>query len=415
MKKSLVALAVVGAFSAPAMADVTISGAINVGPVWGRSSDSSAAGTSNDIRSVSSQTKSYSATALTSNYSNINITSTDDIGGGNKLVFNYSLDVSNSGSTVHDPNSNANTSTGAIGNVARARNTNMQIQGSWGSVGMGINEHIYERYQYSTDVLDGAVGIGGNLQMLGSAGGGAFDNGNANCTAASGCMEFYRRQGHSIFFDSANYGGVTFGAAFSLNAYKTSSTDTDNPRFWSFGAKYAPEGGPFFLDAAYERHNNMYGLNAIAGVTGGTRSKDSGLQVGGGVSFGNISVNLRWERLNYKITSGISGSAISQYERDAVWAGLKLTTGTGYAGLQVGMADDGSCDRVNGASCDAKDTGAFMITGGYFHNLSNQTQLQFLFSRTNNDSLANYVNIGSPGGGAGSDGTSIGFGIKHVF
>lgn len=402
MKKSLVALAVVGAFSAPAMADVTISGAINVGPAWGRISDGSASTETNDIN-AGTGTKGFSNTGLTSNYSNINITSTDDIGGGNKLVFNYSLDVSNSGSTVHD-----------VDGAARSRNTNLQFQGSWGSFGMGINEHIYERYQYSTDVLDGAVGIGGNLQMLGSVGGNVFDNGNKNCTAAAGCMEFYRRQGHSLFFDSANYGGLTFGVALSLNAYKDTANDASTPRFWSAGVKYAPEGGVFFIDAAIERHLDMYGVQAIAASGTGTSSSDTGLQVGGGVTFGSVSINLRYERLDYS-TDGLATGAVSDYSRDAFWAGVKFGMATGYAGLQVGLASDGDCDKVGGASCNATDTGAFMVSGGYFHNLSNQTQLQFLFSITRNDRLANYVNIGSPGGGAGADGTSLGFGVKHVF
>lgn len=402
MKKSLVALAVVGAFSAPAMADVTISGAINMGPAWGRISDGTSSATSNSIRSGGGQ-QGFSNTGLTSNYSNINITSTDDIGGGNKLVFNYSLDVSNTGSTVHD-----------VSGAARSRNTNMQIQGGWGSFGMGMNEHIYERYQYSTDVLDGAVGIGGNLQMLGTVGGNVFDNGNASCSSTSGCMEFYRRQGHSLFFDSANYGGLTFGVALSLNAYKGSASDVDTPRFWSAGVKFAPEGGAFFIDAAIEKHLDMYGVQAIAASGAGTSSSDTGIQVGGGVMFGNLSINLRYERLDYS-TSGLSAGAVSDYTRDAIWAGVKLGMASGYAGLQVGMADDGDCDRVGGAACNASDTGAFMVSGGYFHNLSNQTQLQFLFSVTRNDSLGNYLNIGSPTTYAGGDGTSLGFGIKHVF
>lgn len=407
MKKSLVALAVVGAFSAPAMADVTISGAINVGPTWGNVKDATATTSSNSLR-AGSGAKGFSATSMTSNYSNINITSNDDIGGGNKLVFNYSLDVSNTGSTVHDTSGSA-----------RSRNTNMQIQGAWGSFGMGMNEHLYERYQYSTDILDGAVGIGGNLQMLGTTGGNVFENGNSSCTASAGCQEFYRRQGNSLFFDSADYSGLTFGVALSLNAYKTSSTDTNTPRFWSAGVKYAPAGGAFYVDAAIERHTNFYGLQAVSAnvQTDGTSSTDTGFQVGAGANFGNIGLNVRFERLKYDIdtyATAVAGGDVTSYERDAIWASVKLGLSTGYAGVQVGIASDGDC-TVAAGSCNSSDTGAFMLTGGYFHNLSNQTQLQLLFSYTNNDSLANYVNIGSPSSGVGMDALSLGVGIKHVF
>jgi Gram-negative porin len=404
MKKTLLALAVAGACAVPAYADVTLSGAINMGPVWGRVSDGSGSGNSNSIRSGSTA-KGFSGTGLTSNYSNINITSNDDIGGGNKLVFNYSLDVSNSGSTVHD-----------TAGAARSRNTNMGIMGGWGGVYMGINEHLYEQYQYKSDVLDGAVGIGGNLQMLGTTGGGVFDNGNSGCTASSGCQEFYRRQGHALWFDSANYGGVTFGVALSLNAYKSSASDTNTPRFWSAGVQYKPDGGPFYIDAAIERHTNFYGVQAITGgSSAGTSSKDTGVQIGGGVMFGDLSLNLRFERLSYETDAGLSAGVVNKYERDAIWAGLKLGMATGYAGLQIGLASDGDCERVGGAGCSASDTGALMIAGGYFHNLSKQTQLQVLGSYTNNDSLGNYINIGSPSSGTGVDGLSFGLGIKHVF
>jgi hypothetical protein len=56
-----------------------------------------------------------------------------------------------------------------------------------------------------------------------------------------------------------------------------------------------------------------------------------------------------------------------------------------------------------------------MITGGYGHNLSKQTTLLFYGSITNNDSLASYVNIGSPSVGPGSDGRSFAVLVKHAF
>jgi hypothetical protein len=57
-----------------------------------------------------------------------------------------------------------------------------------------------------------------------------------------------------------------------------------------------------------------------------------------------------------------------------------------------------------------------MITAGYGHNLSKQTTLLFYGSITNNDSLASYVNIGSPPGvGPGSDGRSFAVLVKHAF
>lgn len=410
MNKKLLVLALAGAFIAPAaMADVTISGTINMGPGWGSSSDgtSNAAGNSitGAIAPISGPTDSrlgYSNTGLTSNNSNVNLNSTEDIGDGNKVVFNAQLDFSNTGSTVHDTD-------GAL----RQRNTFMGFEGNWGSLRLGINEHIYERYMYQSDVLDGAAGIGGNLQMLGSPGGVVFDARNqGNCSATSGCAGFYRRTSNSIWYDSPDIAGFTFGVAMTLNAYQGSKTDT-KPGVLSMGAQYKPADMPFFVNVAYERHKDMFGLNFITGQTTGTGSTDTGMQIGGGVNLGDLGLFARWEQLKYK-TEGLS-SGIGEYKRDAIWLGAKYNVPTGYLALQIGMANDGKCSNVASGNCNASDTGSTMIAGGYGHNLSKQTQLLFYGSMTNNDQYANYINIGSPIAPRGSDGKSIALLIKHSF
>ena len=93
MKKSIIALAVAGAFAAPAaMAEVTISGAINLGIQVGKSSAGSVAAN-----------KSLTTNQLGANYSHIDIESVDDIGGGNKVIFHYQFDIS--GTSTANPGS----------------------------------------------------------------------------------------------------------------------------------------------------------------------------------------------------------------------------------------------------------------------------------------------------------------------
>ncbi|MFO1321898.1 MAG: porin [Burkholderiales bacterium] len=415
MNKKLLVLALAGAFVAPAaMADVTISGTINAGPIWGSSSDATATGTNNSI-TTSATAKGWSTLGLTSTYSNINLNSTEDIGDGNKVVFNYSFDVSNTGSTVHD--------VGATNNL-KSRNTFIGFEGGWGSLRMGINEHIYERYMYMSDTMDGAAGIGGNLQMLGTAGfGNVFQVANGSCGPSSGCQGFYRRSGNSIWYDSPDISGFTFGIAAGLNAYQASNSGP-KPTFLSMGGQFKPADLPFFLNIALERHKDFFGLQGITGAVnlgaGGlnnanaTGSTDTALQFGGGFTFGDINIYARFEQLKYK-TDGLTGGQLTEYKRNATWLGLKYNLPTGYATIQIGMANDGKCSISNGAACDATKTGATMVTGGYAHNLSKQTQLLFYGSLTNNKELASYVNIGSPSAGPGADGKSIALLVKHSF
>jgi len=397
MNKTLIALAVGAAFVAPAAyADVTLSGSINMGLAVVKSGDASSH-TGNSITGATAGGGSITNTQVTTNYSNITIGSLEDLGGGLKLDFAFQMNppLNNNGTIT-----NRNSHIGLVGD-------------SWGGVWYGTNEQLYEAYYYTVDPLDGAAGIGGNLQMLGTPGGSAFQNGNSGCSNGSGCAEFYRRQGEAIWFDSADYAGVTFGVGVGLNAYKTSAT-TDGPRFITAGVQYKPAGGPFFVNVGYEKHSDFFGLNQITGVGGATSSRDTGLQIGGGVTFGDFSILARYEELDYK-SNGLAGATVNEYKRSAIWLGGKMTLPTGYVGLQVGIADSASCSKANGSGCNADNTGAKMVSAGYFHNLSKQSQLQFIGSYTNNDTLANYINIGSPNQAPGADSKSLAVLLKHVF
>jgi hypothetical protein len=57
-----------------------------------------------------------------------------------------------------------------------------------------------------------------------------------------------------------------------------------------------------------------------------------------------------------------------------------------------------------------------MFGVGYFHNLSKQSQLQFIYGRTDNDDNATYTQAGAPNGGAaGATQQVFHVGIKHTY
>ena len=108
---------------------------------------------------------------------------------------------------------------------------------------------MYERYLYSVDPLDGAAGVGGNLQMLGTPGYGQVFNqvtGGASVIPGMngsllGNAEFYNREEGAIWYDSPNWNGFTFGAYTTLSQFKNNGTPTTpgvNPTIWGGGAKY---------------------------------------------------------------------------------------------------------------------------------------------------------------------------------
>jgi len=386
MKKSLIAVAVAGLFAAPvAMADVTISGAINLGIEVSKSSSGTAGGPS------------LSRNQLNSNYSNINISSSDDIGNGNKVVFNYQLVV--------------NPQVATPGNNPFNRNSYLGIAGNWGAFKMGTNENVYERLMYQADPMDGALGPGGNLMILGTPGANtAFDVGQSACGSAANtnganCMGFYRRTDQTIWYESPNWSGFTFEVDYTLSAFK--DTAGVDPKVVSLGGKFAPEGAPFYIDAAYEKHDDMFGGRGL-GMANGSGSSDTGIQVGGGFNFGDLGLHLRYEILKYEIDG--STTAVNEYERDAIWFGVKWNLPSGYVGAELGIANEGDTNAGT-----ATDTGAAMFGIGYFHNLSKQSQLQFIYGRTDNDAAAQYTQAAAPLGTAGSDHQVFHVGIKHTF
>lgn len=392
MKKSLIAVAVAGLFAAPAaMAEVTLSGAINLGINLSKVGAGTAPGTN-----------SLTATSLNAHYSHIDLESVDDIGGGNKVIFHYQMQV-NPESTSGNPFN---------------RNSFLGIAGGWGAFKMGTNENVYERMMYTADPIDGALGPGGNLNILGTPGAGAVFQAGQNVAVVGPQVDFYRRTDQTIWYESPNFSGFTFEVDYTLSAFKqdasTSPTGSSiDPKVISIGGKFQPEGAPFYVDLAYEEHKDMFGLEAIAAAVGaplggaGTGSKDTGIQIGGGWMIGDLGLNLRYERLKYTE----EGTTLTEYKRDAYWFGVKYNLPSGYVGAELGIARDGKTNIG-----DATDTGAKMFGIGYFHNLSKQSQLQFIYGRTDNKDNATYGQAGAVGTiTPGADAQVFRVGLKHTY
>jgi predicted porin len=419
------ALAVGAAFAAPAAyADVTLSGAINMGVEYINVGGGSATTTFNSVRAGNGG-ESLSTFGVATNYSNVTITSVDDLGGGLKLDFAFQL-VAPTASNSNVANRNSH-----IGLVSE----------SWGGVWYGSNENIYERYLYSIDPLDGAQGLGGNLQMMGNPGAGhVFDAASGNPAQSPGNRAgFYRRDEQVIWYDSPNWSGVTFGAAigttYAANKCGTGFTgtcDTD-PWMWQLGVKYVGTSLPLQLWGAYNNHKDYYGLadittnqtglTATGGTASGSSSNDRAAQLGVGYTLGDIFMFANYETLQYKINNSVAGTGalanpVIKYSRDAWGIGVKWNLASGYVGAQYINALSGDCTSLTGP-CSAADTASRMFGLGYYHTMSKQTQMYVLGSWLGNDDLANYITAGTgnaaSGVNIGADYFGIGVGIKHSF
>jgi predicted porin len=422
MKKTLIALAVGAALAPAAHADVVLTGVINLGPTFHSTNGGTDLGLhGNSIQGVPGGTvsagkpESGTTLGLSRNYSWLGVGSTEDLGNGLKLDVFLQFQM--------EPEKNA-----SITN----RNSRVGFTGeSWGGVWYGTNENIYERYLYTTDPLDGAMGVGGNLSIFGSPGYGVvFDAPNG---APFGTAGFYRRTEHTIWYDSPNWNGLTFGLAYQMPAYKqqcaiatgtpaacANPADSVNPYAWSGGIKYAGTSIPLEIWGAAEQHKNYFGMNAIKPISVvGDGSTDTAYQLGAAYTFGDVRVFGVYEQLKYKHSGTIVATDLTEYKRNAWGVGLKWNLASGYFGAQYLQALNASC-TLNSGGCNADDTGGSLIGAGYFHNMSKQTQVYLVGAYIQNKDLASY----SPAGGLGvfngavapgQDVTSVTIGVKHSF
>lgn len=411
MNKKLLVLALAAGFAVPALADVTISGTYNAGPFMGRSNNGTDAAAAPTATLGGYGVQGGTNAGITSNYSNFNLNSTEDLGNGLKVVFNYQFDASNTGAPIQSAG------TGTL----RSRNSYLGLMGDWGAVKYGTNEHIYEQLLYKSDPLDGAAGVGGNLNIMGTPGGNVFTASNCTLAGGGGCAQFYRRTENSIWYDSPDIGGFTFSAAWGMPSKTFGPGTKASSGVYSIGGKFAPADLPFYIDAAYERHSDYNGMSQItAGGAGNTYgaggisgSTDTGMQLGGGVMFGDLTVGARFEQLKYKAEGVVNGFA--EWKRNAFTITGKYGLPSGYIGAQWVMAGDAKTQTAGTETFNGDKTGAMYIAAGYYHNLSKQTQAQFVLSILQNKDNANYINIGQPAGGRGTDSTAFYIGLKHSF
>jgi predicted porin len=169
---------------------------------------------------------------------------------------------------------------------------------------------------------------------------------------------------------------------------------------------------------AYEQHKDLYGLSVITGsaaTNAATGTKDKGIQVGVGYTLGDIFFYGNFEQLKYD-ADGLAGALVDEYKRNAWSVGVKWNIATGYVGAQFIDALSGKCELANGGGCNADQTGAKMISAGYYHTLSKQTQAYVMASYTNNDDLQFYTMAGAGvPNNLGSTLWGVTVGLKHSF
>ena len=274
MKKTLLAAAVVGAFSvtAHAQSSVTLYGLIDAGIAYTSNSTTTAG---------ASGSKNFRATSGLINGSRWGLKGSEDLGGGNKAIF-----VLENGFSINNGQSGQN---GRM--FGRQAFVGLQND-KFGAVTIG------RQYDSLVDYL-------APLTLNGSSFGGTiashpYDNDNTNNPF---------RVNNSVKYSSANYNGLTFGG---LYGFSNKAGDFANNRAFSAGVNYA--NGPLTVAAAYLERQGNPGNNNTSGAVDTSNGGDSVFNaskqrvwgIGGNYAFGPATVGLVYTHSQLQGLAGLN-------------------------------------------------------------------------------------------------------------
>ncbi len=214
MKKSLIALAVASAVSAPAFAatsNVDIYGKLHVSV---SSFDADTAGVDTN-------------TGVSSNASRIGFKGSEDLGGGLAAIWQYETTVNMDGQ---------NSGNGGFGSM---RNSFVGVKGGFGTVFAGIHDTPMKLLGRMVD------NFGDTL---------ADSRGILGATSLNGTNIFDPRTNNTIAYVSPDFSGLTVAGAYVTDLNETDNAiDNNDTDAYSVNGVY--KNGPLLLGAAYEKQN----------------------------------------------------------------------------------------------------------------------------------------------------------------
>jgi len=465
MKKNLLALAVAGAFAAPAAAlaqgsFVQIYGTLNA-DFQGASSENGAplpigtgplgfganygitggatpatglivrpTGVNSQAAGVRDAAFTEIATqaGLSSNSSNIGFRGSEDLGGGLKAIFQIESSI------------NLDTGAGNLG----GRNTNLGLSGGWGTVFYGQWDTPYKNITLKADPFFATSAASFN-SLIGSPGfnvlsatfAGATLAPTASLTQIAADAAFDRRQGNSVQYWTPNWAGFSGRLFYSpgegkqnyfIDSNAVTGTRSAQLDPWMWGASLTYDNGPIYAALGYEQHKDYFGTRVQTGSTAvGTGSDDwGGKVVLGAQNLWGFNVYGFFERLEYETDGLVTQGLVRQAKRNAY--GGFVTWGFGNFTLRGGwaQANDTSCAGVQSVPlaanqiCNGSDTGTNQYSLGASYNFSKRTLAYVYYTKQDNDDIGRY-RMGTNTGpvqsnvGIGQTPQAYGIGIRHTF
>jgi general bacterial porin, GBP family len=356
MKKSLLALAVLGAFAGSAMAQssVTLYGVADA-------NFTSAKGGTNRLNSLGSGGL---------NGSRFGLRGTEDLGGGLKANFvlenGFSIDTGAQGNT----GTATATQPTATGQRLFGRQAFVGLSGGFGEIRLGRQ---YSLVGVLTDEL-GPLGTKGADLF-------AVQNSSGN--------RFYRID-NAVTYMSPNLGGLTVNGQYSFQYEGAEQNKPNKNAGVSYGASVAYKGGPVQAGLGYiEIKDNQFV------PAGNGNQKVTGLLGYVGVTFAGITVKGAYDQVD------------NDTAKDRVIYGLSVEAPVGPFALAAGVA---KAKDTTGAANVKDDATLFNVQAVY--NLSKRTALYTFYTRVSN---GDFAALGYNGPAIDKNSDQFQIGVRHRF
>jgi predicted porin len=335
MKKTLIAVAVLGSVGcmAQAQTNIQIYGLVDTGYVKESGSD------------VHMGSKGESR---------IGFKGSEDLGGGMKATFQLErrfnlFDGSNSVSVTPGNHSTNNTYQADDGLHGRANGedwkggANVGLSGKWGAVRFGRVSNVGTEFYNAIDPF-GEYSIGDSF------------------TGSGGWLYSEHLSNHTRY-DSPSFSGFSFSAGFVPKAddrtFGTGTYGNDNNYGWDIGLKY--ENGPILLLATHSRLADS--------------NKSDAWNLGAAYTVGPVTLSLGYQRTDAELAYFTMLGGNSSRQKEYVF-GVKWIVGPGQVDFSYNYANY----QERGYDKDAQK-----LSAGYTYNLSKRTSLYGLVSYTDAD------------------------------
>lgn len=383
MNKKLLAVAIAGAFAAPAaMADstnVTLFGKMQVEA--GSFSNGAASGNGSATGGTSSYRKAF---VNSSQNTELGFKGTEDLGNGLSAIWQVATDVL------------LDSSTSGFG----TRNTFVGMESkTMGRLIMGKHD---TPYKLSTGPLDLFTGTIADYNTLMGSNGFTVGSSTTSTTATT----FDARVGNVIMYSSPNFGGFDVKAAWSAvnegNVTPNSASVTNKGDLWSLSLNYA--NGPIFATAAHEENegarSNIATVTTVGYAAGNNAVEGKASKLGFGYNFGKTKVGVIWERIKDNANASAQASSYSAFgntnSRDRKAWYLGAAHSIGKVTIKGAYAKMGDMDGLS-------DSGAKQWSLGTDYAFSKRTSVYALYTKMSNEQNAAY----SLGQGGTSMGTNV--------